>query len=112
MALVGIISREPIITLDEWLRLVSETDELAPAPTITFENVFRGGELGVYEPVAGEVKIVIGGKPSGIGVIKPTEDFEDSGELDIWAADGQHAVVRAFAETIATKLRAKLEWDE
>lgn len=111
MALVGIISRDSILTLDEWLMLVSETDELVPAPATIMENVFRG-DLEVRKAVAGAVRIVIGGNGKGIGAITPSEDFEETGELDVWAADGQARVVRVFAEAIAAKLNAQLEWDE
>lgn len=109
--MVGIISRDATLTLEEWLEVISEVDELVPAPGTVFENVFRG-DVEVRPPVAGAARIVLDGAGRGIGAITPSEDFEETGELDVWAPAEQLDAVKKFAEAVAARLQARLEWDE
>jgi hypothetical protein len=109
MALVGAIRREPKLTLDEWSKTIEESENLVSPPIRTVENIFTGNTE-TWLPPQGKVRVVVGGEL--LGAISPSDEFEQTGELDVWARDARHSAMRRFAEELAQRLGAQLEWDE
>jgi hypothetical protein len=93
--------------MDEWTALIDRSPLLSrPAPR-EIVNPFTGVRE-LTGPRAGEAEIL---SPNGpVGAIEPSSEFDDDGELFVYAADGKHDVVRSAAQEIAAALCANLEW--
>lgn len=106
MGLVAIISREPRIEMEEWLRLVeSRTDTVAPAPRAII-NPFTGNPTTVV-PRRGRVELQA---ESGLlGGIEPSDEFDADGELLLYTVERTDAL-RRLAEDIARALAAHITW--
>lgn len=107
MALVAAILRDPRISMTEWMACIDQNDVLARRPPRQIINPFKK-TTETFEESPAAVQILCDGV--AVGAIDPGPEFAGDGELQVWAADGKHAVVRQMAMTVAFSLRATLEW--
>jgi hypothetical protein len=104
VALVAIIRRYPKISIAEWLQITVENKLFEVPPTRTVPNPFKPGQLMVVARKEGEVMI------ARTGAIVPSDEFDDDGELEIWATDDTHDEMKQVAAEVAQKLKAELDW--
>jgi hypothetical protein len=110
VALRGTISREPRLSRSEWLRCIEENATLVADEARVIVNPFTGDRV-LHQPPPGGATLCVGG--ATVGGIEPSVDFEDDGELLVYApedSDGKEA--RIAAEVVAKALGAQLDWIE
>jgi hypothetical protein len=107
LAIVGIITRSPALSLAEWLDCIDQSGVLVPCEPREIFNPFKGTKE-MHRPAPGEVALVLEGVR--VGAIEPGVEFDEDGELDVYGADDRHAEVRAAALAIATSMTAELLW--
>lgn len=107
--LVGIITREPPITMDEWKASASHRAELVVPPLKTFKNPFtgepvtRGATDGTYN-VAGD---------GFRGAVAPSAEFDRDGTLELYSpTEPPDERLVALIERIAAELHARTTWFE
>jgi len=81
--------------------------EFVRPPTRTSENPFTGAPWQIA-PAEGEVTVLIGGVPSG--AISPSDDFESTGELEVWSPPEHLDHIHQVAFEVALGLNAELVW--
>ena len=104
--LAAIITREPKLTIDEWLNyLPSNVSLVAPAPERM--NPFTG-EAYRTAPTVRHVEIHDGDRV--IGTIEPDPEFEMNGELLVCTLNKPDERTTFIVSQISAKLRARVEW--
>ena len=107
MSASGIIGRKQPISMGEWLAYASETSALVRPADREVYNPFRRATEVRTAPV-GEYLVMDNG--AEVGTIEPSPEFDEGGELDVYARPESYEHVRSVAETIARSLGAQLEW--
>lgn len=108
MAIIGMISRVPHITKDEFQHIADRHIELTRPSARTLKNPFNG-ETTTVPPTEGEFNIVLSG--ATVGAIAPSAEFDDDGEWDIFAGDeGDRKAIRELISSIARQLDARTSW--
>ena len=93
--------------MDEWVDLIDRSPLLARPPS-EIVNPFTGARA-PRRFGAGDAEVL--SPPHGpVGAIEPSPEFEQDGELSVYAADGKHELVRDAIQEIASALGANLEW--
>lgn len=107
MALVGALI--PIVRLSraEWSAYIDRNPALVRPQPRQLVNPFTGHQE-VHVPDSGEAEILAA--ETVVGAIEPSPEFEDDGELHVYAADGKHEFVKTAARDIAGALNATFEW--
>jgi hypothetical protein len=110
MTVRGTISRDPRLTLKEWLDYVARrSDFVAPEPRIV-ANPFKSGAPVLWTPEPGDVSVLRNG--AIVGGIAPSLEFDVDRGLDVFYPDEHQAYVRHAATEVAKDLRALIVWDD
>ena len=110
MTVRGTISRDPRLTLEEWLAYVSRrSDLIAPEPRMV-ANPFKSGAPVLWTPEPGDVSLLRSG--AIVGGIAPSPEFDLDGELDVFYPDEHQECVRRAATAVAKDLRGLIVWDD
>jgi hypothetical protein len=110
MTVRATISRDPRLTLDEWLEYTARRSDLvAPEPRVV-ANPFKSGASALWTPESGDVSILRNGVV--VGGIAPSPEFDVDSELDVFYPDEHQAYVRQAVAAVAKDLRALLVWDD
>ena len=110
MTVRGTISRDPRLTLGEWLDYVAlRSDLVAPEPRFV-ANPFKSGAPARWTPEPGDVCLLR--DSAVVGGIAPSVEFDDDGELDVFYTDEHQAYVREAVTVMAKELHAIVVWDD
>jgi hypothetical protein len=110
MTLRGTISRDPRLSLDEWLEYVAHRADLVPPKPRMIANPFKSGTPVLWTPEPGDVSLLREG--SIVGGIAPSPEFDVDGELDVFYPDEHQVYVRQAATAVAKDLGAVIVWDD
>jgi hypothetical protein len=110
MTVRGTISRDPRLSLDEWLQYIADRADLVPPEPRIVANPFKSGIPVLWTPEPGDVSLVRDG--SIVGGIAPSPEFDVDGELDVFYPDEHELYVRRAATAVAKDLRALIVWDD
>jgi hypothetical protein len=106
MPLAAIMTREPKLSLDEWLAYIpSNTSLVVPPPERV--NPFTH-EPYRTPPSVRHVEIHDGGR--AIGAIEPDSEFDTNGELLVSTVEKPDERVTFIVSQISADLRARIEW--
>jgi hypothetical protein len=110
MTVRGTISRDPRLTLEEWLDYVSRRPDLvAPEPRM-IANPFKSGAPVLWTPEPGDVSLLRRG--AIVGGLAPSPEFYVDGELDVFYPDEHQEYVRHAVTAVAKDLRGLIVWDD
>jgi hypothetical protein len=110
MGLLGRVSREPSISIREWLAYVATNPSLVPPPDRVIDNPIAKGLKATIRGLEGEVNIMVAGR--WVGTIVPGEEYDLPGTLTVYAGSKESAVVREFVGDVVATLQASVEWHE
>jgi hypothetical protein len=110
MPLIGVISREPRLSLEEWTRHIDASEIFVRKEPRVIKNPFTGKQV-LLKPRPGNVGITVGG--TILGGIGPGAEFFRDGVLEVFVPEGSDGRdLRVVAAGIAKTLGGKLEWFE
>ena len=110
MSLCGFVTREPRIQLGEWLTCIDKNPSVIAhrRERRVIANPFKRGETAVVESRPGEAILLEDGV--SVGAVSPSDDFEEDGELCIWAPDDKTGDAYRVSQVVVRLLDARLEW--
>jgi len=107
MSLQAIISRDPKLVLSEWRSCVAQNVALVePTPRMIVNPFTR--QPHEHHAAEGEVELWVDGE--AVGLIAPSPEFSDDGELHLYTAHKNDNQMKAAVSAIAASLGAHLEW--
>ncbi len=109
MAIVALITREPPLTLDEWLSCIEATPELVPPAPSTFLNPFTRQPC-LHTPAPGDVNIVLPGLDPESSIESGPEFAQDATLAVNGPDEGVSPGTRAMILRVAASMRAQVEW--
>jgi hypothetical protein len=109
MAIVALITREPPLTLDEWLSCIAVTPELVPPAPRTVLNPFTRRPY-LHLPAAGDVDIILPGLEAESSIESGSEFAQDATLAVNGPDEGVSPGTRALILRVAASMRAPVEW--
>lgn len=109
MAIVALITREPPLTLDEWLCCIEATPELVPPAPSTILNPFTRQPY-LHRPAPGDVNIVLPGLDAESSIESGSEFAQDATLAVNGPDEGVSPGTRALILRVAASMRAQVEW--
>ena len=106
--MIGLIQRDPVLTLDEWVAHIRRDAQLEPTEPRVVDNPFEPGERTRVVPPPGGVTLHVDGELTG--AIEPSPEFDRDAELHVYAPDHRVQECRRAVEAIARALSAKCVW--
>jgi hypothetical protein len=108
MGLVAIIVRKPKLSMSEWLTCIDSHPELVRGGPRAIVNPFTG-DPAVHTPTAAQVSIRLGPEP--VGAVEPDPEFEENGELLVYAPRSEMSRQgRQLVTAVASFLHAEVMW--
>lgn len=110
MALYGVISRTPKLRRKEWSACIDQHPQLLRRTwePREIDNPFKPGTKAVVTPPPDLANLIEDG--SAVGAVEPSEDFDQDGELLVWAPEDKVTNARRVSDALARHLNARLQW--